>query len=177
MRRLARAGMGRAICGKGWWYASSVATLTTASRSAERAPKGMSAITRTTVAAGAMPIVLMYWRWRGLANRQFTGALRAFKAGDVVLVREGIHKDDKVTPLAVKVDDECSHLMVLHQPMANDLCMVVATLKIITHLERIGDESSKFARAVQSPTTQAGCGGPWIGIRQFASWRAIPANC
>ena len=63
-----------------------------------------------------------------------------------------IKADENVNTLEVSLDDACSHLIVKRQPAANDLRTVMATIKVITDLERIGDEATKIARAAKNIT-------------------------
>ncbi len=82
----------------------------------------------------------------GIVEQQFRDAMNAFRVGNSDLAEHVITDDDSVNKLEVELDNACSHLIVRRQPTANDLRTVMATIKIITDLERIGDESTKIAR-------------------------------
>lgn len=86
----------------------------------------------------------------GLVESQFQDAVASFRSGNVAQAEQIIKADENVNNLEVSLDDACSHLIVKRQPAANDLRTVMATIKVITDLERIGDESSKIARAAKS---------------------------
>ncbi len=86
----------------------------------------------------------------GLVESQFQDAIASFRSGNVAQAEQIIKADENVNNLEVSRDDACSHLIVKRQPAANDLRTVMATIKVITDLERIGDESSKIARAAKN---------------------------
>ncbi|MDB5795847.1 MAG: phoU [Noviherbaspirillum sp.] len=86
----------------------------------------------------------------GLVESQFNAAIECFRTGNVEQAEQVIKGDETVNRLEVALDDTCSHLIVKRQPAANDLRTVMATLKVITDLERIGDESTKVARTAKS---------------------------
>ncbi|MFC5474115.1 phosphate signaling complex protein PhoU [Paraherbaspirillum soli] len=83
----------------------------------------------------------------GLVERQFQEAINVFQNGNLDSAERIIKDDDNVNRLEVELDDACSHLIVRRQPTANDLRTVMATVKVITDLERIGDEAAKIARS------------------------------
>jgi phosphate transport system protein len=86
----------------------------------------------------------------GIVERQFLEAMTCFRIGNAERADQVIADDDEVNQLEVALDDACSHLIVRRQPTANDLRTVMATIKVITDLERIGDEASKIARTAKS---------------------------
>ncbi|GAB3431405.1 phosphate signaling complex protein PhoU [Massilia solisilvae] len=86
----------------------------------------------------------------GMVETQFEEALNCFKVGDPARADKVMADDHAVNQLEVQLDDACSHLIVRRQPAANDLRTVMATIKVITDLERIGDEATKIARTSKS---------------------------
>jgi phosphate transport system protein len=86
----------------------------------------------------------------GMVETQFDEALEAFRIDNAEQADKVMADDQAVNQLEVQLDDACSHLIVRRQPAANDLRTVMATIKVITDLERIGDEASKIARMAKS---------------------------
>lgn len=86
----------------------------------------------------------------GMVESQFQDAIACFRTGNVEQAEQVIRGDEGVNRMEVQLDDTCSHLIVRRQPAANDLRTVMATIKVITDLERIGDEATKIARAAKT---------------------------
>jgi phosphate transport system protein len=82
----------------------------------------------------------------GLVEKQITGAMEALLTGDTEQAREVMSLDDQVNMMDIEIDDECTHILALRQPTAGDLRLVAGVLKIITDLERIGDEAVRISR-------------------------------
>lgn len=86
----------------------------------------------------------------GMVESQFHDAIGCFRSGNIERAEHVRKADNQVNQLEVTLDDACSHLIVKRQPAANDLRIVTSTMKIITDLERVGDEASKIARSAIS---------------------------
>jgi phosphate transport system protein len=82
----------------------------------------------------------------GLVEQQITRAMEALANGDMELADQVIADDHRVNALEVGIDDDCVHIIAKRQPTAGDLRMIMAVIKTITDLERIGDEAQKIAR-------------------------------
>src|SRR2546430_3280143 len=72
--------------------------------------------------------------------------MRALIDRDGPQAQEVIERDRQVNAWDVEIDEKCVELVALHQPTAIDLRFITTTLKIVTDLERIGDQAVNIAQ-------------------------------
>jgi len=85
----------------------------------------------------------------GLVETQVSAAIDAYSTGEVTSVKHIVDTDRKVNDLELAIDDDCAHLIAKRQPAASDLRLVFGISKIVTDLERAGDEAKKIAKGVR----------------------------
>ena len=90
----------------------------------------------------------------GLVECQIERAVDATLDGDSLLAEEAIELDLEVNALERSIDEQCTRILVLRQPAAGDLRLVLATIKVTNDLERIGDEAVKIGRQAISLTEE-----------------------
>ena len=82
----------------------------------------------------------------GLVEQQVRDALTAYANGDLDLTHQVKTMEEKVNALEVEMDNRCNHVIARRQPTAGDLRLVMAVVKAVTDLERVGDEAAKIGR-------------------------------
>jgi len=91
---------------------------------------------------------------------------------DTDLARQLIATDHEINHLELEIDEKCLQVLARRQPAARDLRFITLALKIVTDLERIGDQCTSVAkRAVelnQEPPLK-----PYIDLPRMANWARV----
>lgn len=82
----------------------------------------------------------------GLVEENLANAVTALVDSKGELGAEVAKLDWRVNAAEVSIDEECNTILARRQPAATDLRLIVAIIKTITDLERIGDEAKKIAK-------------------------------
>ena len=85
----------------------------------------------------------------GMVETQVSSAIEAYSSGEVASVKSIVEADRKINDLEKAIDDDCAHVIAKRQPTASDLRLVLGVSKIVTDLERAGDEAKKIAKGVR----------------------------
>ena len=88
----------------------------------------------------------------GLVEVQHKTATQALKKEDRDLAKVVLRGDARINKLEAELNDTAIKILALRQPVANDLRVVVMSLKIARHLERIGDYAKNTARRLNTIT-------------------------
>jgi phosphate transport system protein len=82
----------------------------------------------------------------GLVESQVALAAQAVTTGDADIAARAVEQDPAVDQLERDVEQFVIRLLALRQPVAMDLRQIVAALKIIGDLERVGDYAANVAK-------------------------------
>ncbi len=74
-----------------------------------------------------------------IVEEQVDLAVKSIVSRDKVLAQKVINRDVEIDLMEVDLEEECLNVLALHQPMAVDLRIIIAVMKINNDLERIGD--------------------------------------
>jgi phosphate transport system protein len=85
----------------------------------------------------------------GIVEEQLVNALQALLQGDTELAGKVVANDQRINALEVEIDEECTLIVARRQPAATDLRLVMAVIRTINDLERIGDEIKRVAKMVR----------------------------
>jgi phosphate transport system protein len=103
-----------------------------------------------------------------LAETMIHKGIKALVDRDDSLVEAVLAHEEEMDLLCIEIDDRCFTQLALQQPMASDLRFLVASIKINSDLERIGDQASSIALRARSLISQAQL-KPLIDIPRMAN--------
>lgn len=81
----------------------------------------------------------------GLVEVMIQDAIEALSSGDMSLVERVREREKDVNRLEVDIDERVTQILARHQPAAIDLRTLLAVTKMLTDMERSGDEADKIA--------------------------------
>jgi phosphate transport system protein len=94
-------------------------------------------------------------------------SIQSLVKGDSDLAQKTFELEDRINKMEIAIDDMCLKLLALRQPMATDLRFITSAMRIITDLERMGDQAVNISeRAIslnQEPQIK-----PYIDIPRMA---------
>ena len=89
-----------------------------------------------------------------LIERAIAGAVTALVEGDAKMAKQAIALEQEIDDKEAIIEQLCLKLLMQQQPVAKDLRLISAVLKMITDMERIGDQAndiSEIALVMKSP--------------------------
>ncbi len=104
-------------------------------------------------------------------GRQIEDAAEAFRTRDLVLARRIVAADKTVDALQMRIEERVITIIAKRQPLAIDLRETIATLKIATDLERMGDLAKNNAKRILAMAEQAQPAGAGVNL-EVLSMRA-----
>ncbi|MDP6705752.1 MAG: phosphate signaling complex protein PhoU [Alphaproteobacteria bacterium] len=105
----------------------------------------------------------------GLAEAQLADAITALVRRDVALAERVVESDRRIDAIEADLHSFTIRLLALRQPMADDLRIIVAALKISSNLERVGDYAKNIAKRTLVLAKTPALGGAPQSIARMAA--------
>jgi len=83
-----------------------------------------------------------------LIESSINAAVAALKEQDIELAKRIIEKDNEIDQKEKDIEERCLKLVLRQQPVAGDLRLISAALKMITDMERIGDQAADICEII-----------------------------
>ncbi len=84
----------------------------------------------------------------GLIEQAIQNACAALRTHDAQLAKEAIKFDHEIDEKERRIEGLCLRLLLQQQPVARDLRLISSALKMITDMERIGDQAADISEIV-----------------------------
>ena len=85
----------------------------------------------------------------GKVELMIANAIESLVERNTELAEQTIAFDHEIDRLEMEIDRNCLEVLALRQPAARDLRFITLALKIVTDLERIGDQCANISRRVK----------------------------
>ena len=110
-----------------------------------------------------------FLRMGGLVESMINDAVEALTTGNLALTERVFEYEVEVNTLEVETDSLIAQLIARQQPAAVDLRLILSVTKMLTDLERCGDESEKIARTARRLYEQNSRFEPIVELNHMAA--------
>jgi phosphate transport system protein len=108
----------------------------------------------------------------GKVEVMIANAMKSLVERDTELAERTIAFDHEINLLEVEIDEKCLQVLATRQPAGRDLRFITLALKIVTDLERIGDQCAAIARRARE-LNQYPPMKPYIDLPRMAHWTGV----
>ena len=108
----------------------------------------------------------------GKVELMIANSIKSLVDRDTPLAVRTIAMDHEVNGAEVRIDERCLELLALRQPVGRDLRFITIALKIVTDLERMGDQCANIAKRARELNEEPPL-KPYIDIPRMAHWTEI----
>lgn len=105
----------------------------------------------------------------GMVEQQVQSAVEALVNGDSDLADSIRAKDKEVDRIEMTIDEEATRIIAKRQPAASDLRLVISIIKMVSDLERIGDEAKKIAKFALALAEEGQAPRGYIEVRHIGN--------
>lgn len=84
-----------------------------------------------------------------LVGESISKSIEALVNSELELANQIIKEDDIIDNYELEIEEKCTRLIALQQPVAIDLRKIIVISKLVTDLERVGDNASNIAHRVK----------------------------
>ena len=102
-----------------------------------------------------------------LVEEAISTAVQSLVKKDSDLAKKTFEGEDQINRMEIDIEDTCLKLLALRHPMAADLRFITSAMKIVTDLERMGDQAVNIAERAVSLNEQPQL-KPYIDIPRMA---------
>ena len=109
----------------------------------------------------------------GLCETAIANAAKALMSGDVKIAKNAISIDVEIDEKEREIETLCLKLLLQQQPVARDLRQISSALKMITDMERIGDQAADISEIVTLENVRASESTMHIGDMAHATIKMV----
>lgn len=105
----------------------------------------------------------------GLVESQISNAVQALISGDSALAEQVRTGDREVDQMEIDIDEEAILIIARRHPAARDLRLVIAVIKMVADLERVGDEAKKIGKLALKLEDESQASWGYVEVRHIGS--------